>query len=157
MAALSDGKVVFADTLTSQSTTALHALGTKREEAGKIYRYVKYQGGSGPVAAAAGLAVLHIDGDYEVTSDDTDSHANLVAGAMLAVVADESYGWMQTRGRITLVTTGGDITAGMQIIAGADGVGVKNATDANMNWTTAYARALADDGANSCDAFLIVE
>ena len=85
---------------------------------GKRYKYVQYDTGAGSVAAVAGNVCYYYApsgasaGAYtKVTSDLSDSAA-VGAGALMAVIADEGYGWIQTWGVATLNTA---------LTAGADG------------------------------------
>lgn len=125
------------DTVTSVRTSTegpLYELGQYREENGRGYRYVKYDGGAGSIAAVAGQIAFYL-GDtndttegaantfWEVTSDVSDSHRNKVAGVLTAVIADEGYGWLQTRGPASVVFNNDDDAAeGMSVIsANTDG------------------------------------
>lgn len=85
---------------------------------GKLYKYVQYDTGAGPVAAVAGnVAYYYAPGGASagattvVTSDLSDS-AGLGAGVLQAVLADGEYGWIQVAGSATLTTA---------LTAGADG------------------------------------
>jgi len=85
---------------------------------GKKYKYVQYDTGAGPVAAAAGnVAYYYAPGGVSagattvVTSDLSDS-AGLGAGVLQAVLTDGAYGWVQISGSATLTTA---------LTAGADG------------------------------------
>lgn len=85
---------------------------------GKAYRFVKYNSGAGAVAAAAGNFCYYYapsgasaGATTEVTSDLSDS-AGVGAGVLQAVIANGSYGWIQTWGSATLTTA---------LTAGADG------------------------------------
>ena len=85
---------------------------------GKRYRFVKFNNGAGNVASVAGnFAYIYAvsgasAGEYnEVTMDLTDT-AGIGAGVFQSVIADGSYGWIQTWGVATLTTA---------LTAGADG------------------------------------
>lgn len=85
---------------------------------GKKYKYVKYNGGVGAVAAVAGNVCYYyaVSGASagqitEVTSDITDS-GGVGAGVLQAVIPTGSYGWIQITGPATLTTA---------LTAGADG------------------------------------
>ena len=85
---------------------------------GKEYRFVKYNKGAGSVAAVANNMAYYYapsgasaGATSEVTSDLSDS-ATVGAGMLIAVIADGSYGWVQTKGEATLHTA---------LTAGADG------------------------------------
>jgi len=112
-------KKVWSTRLTDTSITDKEGIGAIRFEGAKIYKYVKYNSGSGPVAAVAGnMAYYHGDDAYtataaEVTSDLTDAAAApIAAGMLMAVIATGSYGWVQIKGVATLTTA---------LTAGADG------------------------------------
>ena len=82
------------------------------DTAGKIYKYVKYDTGAGPVAAVAGNVAYYytLDG-YKlntVTSDLSDS-IELGAGVLMSAPTDGEYCWIQIKGP-ALVTTA--LTAG---------------------------------------------
>jgi hypothetical protein len=114
---------------------------------GKEYRFVKYNTAAGAVAAVAGnMAYYYAPGGVsagastEVTSDLSDS-AGVGAGALMAVIANGSYGWIQTRGVATLTTA---------LTAGADGnaLTVVGATDGTLDVSalvTDYICAVAID------------
>mgnify|MGYP000952128468 CR=1 FL=1 len=87
-------------------------------QTGKRYRFVKFNNGVGNVASVAGnFAYIYAvsgasAGEYnEVTMDLTDT-AGIGAGVFQSVIADGSYGWIQTWGVATLTTA---------LTAGADG------------------------------------
>lgn len=88
------------------------------DHAGKVYRFVQYDTGAGPVAAVAGnMAYYYAPGGTSagatsvVTSDLSDSAA-VGAGMLLSAPADGEYCWIQTGGPATLTTA---------LTAGADG------------------------------------
>ena len=88
------------------------------DQDGKEYRFVKYNSGAGAVAAAVGNFAYYYapsgasaGASTEVTSDLSDS-AGVGAGVLQAVIANGSYGWIQTRGVATLTPA---------LTAGADG------------------------------------
>lgn len=117
--------------LTETSTSAFHTPGEMIEivdsEGLKRYQYVEYDNGSAPIAAAADNICYYLDGSdwdgYTVTSDVSDTQENLVAGVLMAAIADGSYGWIQTFGYSEDVATNGDddISAGDAIIPVGDG------------------------------------
>lgn len=87
-------------------------------QTGKCYRFVKYNSGAGTIAAVAGNFCYYYaaggtsaGATTEVTSDLSDS-AGVGAGVLQAVIANGSYGWIQTWGSATLTTA---------LTAGADG------------------------------------
>lgn len=100
------------------------------DKSGKEYRFVLFNNGAGNVASVAGSAAYYYGvsaagnaaSDYTVTMDLTD--AILPAGVFMAVIADGSYGWIQTKGIATMttaLTAGADGNAITHIGAGADG------------------------------------
>jgi len=119
------------EVFTSNSATALHTPGESVEVVGstglKRYKYIQFDNGSGDVAAAAGNIAYYFDGtDFDgitVTSDLSDTVANLVAGVLQAVLTDQYYGWIQTWGYYATVKTNADddIAAGVTIIPVGDG------------------------------------
>lgn len=88
------------------------------DDDGKVYKFVQYDTGAGPVAAVAGnVCYYYAPGGTSagattvVTSDLSDS-AGLGAGVLQAAPADGEYCWIQIRGPATLTTA---------LTAGADG------------------------------------
>ena len=91
-------------------------LGTvHRTNDGKQYKYVQFDNGAGNVASVAGnfsyyLAVSGASaGQIDIVTMDLSDSANVGAGVFQAVIADQGYGWIQTRGPATLTTA---LTAG---------------------------------------------
>jgi hypothetical protein len=85
---------------------------------GKRYRFVRYLGGAGSVAAVAGNAVgfyapsgVSTGVTNDVTSDVSDTAGNL-AGVLVAAPASGEYCWIQVGGVATIATT---------LVSGADG------------------------------------
>jgi hypothetical protein len=119
------------EVFTSNSATALHTPGEVVEVVTstglKRYKYVNYESGTGSIAAAAGNVAYFLDGSdfdgYTVTSDVSDTVANMVAGVLQAAITDEYWGWVQTWGYYATVTTNGDddIAVGQSIIGSGDG------------------------------------
>ena len=100
-------------------------LGMIVEDAGKVYRLVKFDNGAGNVASVAGAAAYwKTRGSTLVTSDLTDQEAgvNSVAGGFLGVVTDLSYCFIQIGGAQS-VSTAASVVAGDKLIGGgtADG------------------------------------
>jgi hypothetical protein len=107
------------------TSTTLHAsgkgfgVGDHYEDGdGKVFKFVQYDTGAGPVAAVAGnVAYYYAPGGVSagattvVTSDLSDS-ANLGAGVLQSAPADGEYCWIQIKGPATLTTA---------LTAGADG------------------------------------
>lgn len=104
-------KRVFATALTETSTVDLEGVGAIRFEGGKVYKWVKYSSGSGPVAAAAGKAAVYVAdtgyGANVVTMDFSDGGARRIgAGVLQAVIANNSFGWIQIKGFAALASGG---------------------------------------------------
>ena len=102
----------------------LYALGQYREEDGKGYRYFKYEAGTAAITCAAGYLLYIFDASvspWECTHDVSDSSTNGVRGVAVSVVADEGFGWMQTKGYNSAVETdaGDDFVEGDAAIAHA--------------------------------------
>ncbi len=110
-------KKVFITKLTDTSTLDLEGIGVLRFEGAKIYKWVKYNTGSGPVTAVANEMVVYhgddsivVDSAAEVTMDITDGV--ITAGMLMAIIANGSYGWIQIKGVAILNSA---------LTAGADG------------------------------------
>jgi len=142
------------EVFTSNSATALHTPGESVEIVDstglKRYKYIKFDNGSGNVAAAAGNLAYYFDKtDFDgitVTSDVSDTDKNLVAGVLQAVLTDQYYGWIQTWGYYATVKTNADddIAAGDAIIGDGDGTCNSTAQDtAPTNRVVGW--AVADD------------
>lgn len=98
----------------------------------KSYRFVRYLGGAGSVAAVAGnVAYFYAPGGAstgtvtDVTSDLSDS-SEVTAGVLMSAPASGDYCWVQTRGVATLNTA---------LTAGADGdpLTATGATDGTLD------------------------
>lgn len=103
--------------------TAKNPLGTLYRFKGNMYRYVKFDNGSGDAAAVA-YGVVHwksLDpsaGTFTVTSDATDQLAgiNCVAGVLgTTVVTDGYYTWIQVGGLVTVLVAGGTAVGDIMI------------------------------------------
>lgn len=106
------------DALTTVYTTPKFPLNLKREEDGRIYRFVKYTAGTATVTAVAGNLVYWTATNGQVVGDESDSSAP--AGILMAVIAANGYGWIQTRGVHSAVQNEGtDIALGANLIASA--------------------------------------
>lgn len=72
---------------------------------GKIYKYVQYDTGAGPVAAVSGQVAYYytLDGykNHQVTSDLSDS-LEIGAGVLQSAPTDGQYCWIQIKGPATL-------------------------------------------------------
>lgn len=89
----------------ANDSVALNVPGRVIQYAGKKYRYVQFDNGSGNVAAVVGGVVYWKTltpetGVFVVTTDETDSLGgiNAVAGVIGAVVTDQYYTWIQVGG-----------------------------------------------------------
>lgn len=116
------------ETFTAAQVTAgdhPHKLGTvvQTENANGVlctYKFVKYDNGSGDVAAVANYAAYYVAQTgylaHTVTSDFTDaetgSSSEVGAGVLQAVIPDGGAGWVQIRGPATL---------GIALDGGSDG------------------------------------
>ncbi len=96
-----------------------HAVGDVYvDKSGKRYKFVLHNNGAGNIAAAAGNFCYYYApggtsaGAYTTVTSDLSDSAGVGAGVWQAVVADGSYGWIQTWGVATLTTA---------LTAGADG------------------------------------
>ncbi|MRG66103.1 hypothetical protein GH789_12530 [Rhizobium pusense] len=102
----------------------------------KTYRFVRYLGGAGAIAAVAGNAVgFYAPGGVstgvtnDVTSDVSDTAANL-AGVLCAAPASGDYCWIQVGGVVTLTPA---------LVSGADGnaLTLSTTTDGTLKVTGA--------------------
>ena len=93
-------------------------------ETGKMYKYVKFNNGTGNVASVANyFAYYYGSGGTTVTMDQSDS-TSIGAGVFQAVIADLGYGWIQVAGTATLgiaLTAGAAGNALTPVGVGADG------------------------------------
>ncbi|UXS69163.1 hypothetical protein FY145_01055 [Agrobacterium tumefaciens] len=107
----------------------------------KTYRFVRYLGGAGAIAAVAGNAVgFYAPGGVstgvtnDVTSDVSDTAANL-AGVLCAAPASGDYCWIQVGGVVTLTPA---------LVSGADGNALTLST--TTDGTLKVAGAVTDSG-----------
>ena len=108
----------------------------------KSYRFVRYLGGSGSVAAVAGnVAYFYAPGGVstgtvtDVTSDLSDS-SEVTAGVLMSAPASGDYCWIQTRGPATItpaLTAGGD----------GDPLTATGATDGTLDVVAAFTDPVA--------------
>ena len=100
---------------------------------GKIYKFVKYDTGSGAVAAVVGNVAYYytLDGykNSTVTSDISDS-VNVGAGVLMGAPGDGEYCWIQIKGAATVNTA---------LTAGSDGnpLTATGATDGTLDVSAA--------------------
>ncbi len=108
----------------------------------RTYRFVRYLGGVGAVAAVAGNAVyfyapsgVSTGVTNDVTSDLSDS-SEITAGVLMAAPATGEYCWIQTRGVATLTTA---------LTAGADGdpLTASGSTDGTLDLVAAVTDPVA--------------
>ncbi len=108
---------------------------------GKIYKFVQYDTGAGPVAAVAGnVCYYYAPGGTSagattvVTSDLSDS-AGLGAGVLLSAPGDGEYCWIQIKGPATITPA---------LTAGADGNALTavGATDGTLDVSAAVTDAV---------------
>lgn len=108
---------------------------------GKIYKFVQYDTGAGPVAAVAGNVCYYYapsgvsaGSDTVVTSDLSDSAA-LGAGVLQSTPGDGEYCWIQVRGTATITPA---------LTAGADGNALTavGATDGTLDVSAAVTDAV---------------
>lgn len=101
-------KSSFITAITETSATDLEGVGTVRFEGGKVYMWVKFDNGTGNVAAVANYAAEWYGetgwSTRTVTRDSTDG-GYVMAGVFMSVIADGEYGWIQMRGPVTMGTT----------------------------------------------------
>lgn len=123
------------DALTTTYSTQKFPLLTKREEDGKVYRFVKFDNGTGNVAAAANNVAYWTATTGTVTSDESDS--SVPAGIFLSAMTDAYYGWIQIWGPATVNNEGTDIALGAAIIASATDGKVTSIVAAEFTTTAA--------------------
>lgn len=119
-------KKIWATKLTDVSSTDQEGIGAIRFEGAKIYKYIRYNQGTAALTGAAGDAVCYTAytaTDIQVTPDVSDGlgAGNLPAGALVAAMTHQQYGWIQIAGRCVLSTAiGGTPANGSQLtITGA--------------------------------------
>ena len=143
-------KVVWSGAVTDVHTTQKEVIGSTRFHGMKVYRYHKFDNGSGSVAAVSGnIAIFKATTQDIVTSDVTDGDTNLVAAGMfVSAPTDGQFCWLQVRGPATVnqaINSGADgaacmphSTDGMLTIATANDVIISCATasdaSAKMVW-----------------------
>ena len=124
MAERQTGSALFyGDAVTATGSTQLYPLGTRREEEGKTYRYIKYSNGA-VSAVSGGLCGQKSPSDtvteptaWEVTCDISASHPDLVVGLLKSAPADGAFGWIQTAGVARLISNSdGNISKGDPLV-----------------------------------------
>ena len=102
------------------------------DQNGKVYKFVQYDTGAGPVAAVAGNICYYYApsgasaGATTVVTSDLSDSAGLGAGVLQSAPADGEYCWIQIKGPATITTA---------LTAGADGnaLTVVGATDGTLD------------------------
>ena len=123
-------KVVWSGAVTDVHTTQKEVIGSTRFHGMKVYRYYKFDNGSGSVAAVSGnIAVFKATTQDTVTSDVSDGDTNKVAAGMfVSAPADGQFCWLQVRGPATV---------NQAINSGADGAGcIPHSTDGMLTVAT---------------------
>lgn len=143
--------------LTDTSTVDKEGIGAIRFEHNKIYKWVQYVAGAGSIAAVAGNVVGYYApaGDFaaegytncKVTSDVSD--ALVVAGVLQAVIAANSYGWIQIKGPATLNTA---------LVSGSDGqpLVLSTTTDGTLKVAAAATDAVCAFAQDASDKTVIL-
>lgn len=140
--------------VTSVSTTAQYGLGQIHAAAdGKVYKYVKYDEGTGALDLAAGDVVIYVDdsgyGASTVSADVGDATGQEIGAgvALAAVTEDESFFWVQIKGPATLaVALGGSAGDGDPLTAvGAADKALTQAAEADSTATYVQVCAIAVD------------
>ena len=97
-------KKVFQTGLTDTESTDVEGIGVIRFEGSRVFKWCKYNKGTGSVAAVANETVVYhgddavvLDSACEVTMDLTDGN-DICAGMLMAVIADGEFGWVQIKG-----------------------------------------------------------
>ena len=159
-------KDVYVTELTSNDSSDLEGLGSYRSEVTsegqKLYKYVKFDNGSGNVASTTNMVVYYLLSDTDmttVTNDVSDSDINQVAGVMPVAMTDAYYGWLQVGGYNSAIRTNGDddIAASDALIGGGDGTCNSTAQDtAPTNKVLGWAVAADVDGSNTVAGVITV-
>ncbi len=96
-------KKVFFTGLTDTTASDVEGIGVIRFEGARVYKYVSYNTGTGPVTAVADEVVVYhgdnavvIDSAADVTMDVTDGL--ITAGVLQAIIANGEFGWIQIKG-----------------------------------------------------------
>lgn len=103
------------------------------DNTGRVYKFVKFDNGTGNVAAVAGNMAYYVAETgaetFIVTSDLSDGNG-IGAGMFMSVPADGDYCWLQVAGPATLTTA---------LTAGADGNALTavGATDGTLDVSAA--------------------
>ena len=96
---------------------------------GKVYKFVQYDTGAGPVAAVAGNVCYYYAvggvsaGQNTIVTSDLSDSAGLGAGVLQSAPTDGQYCWIQIKGDATIttaLTAGGDGNA-LTAVGATDG------------------------------------
>lgn len=105
MAVYQTDKVLsFGDLVSDVSTVQKYPLGTRRDQDGQVYRYVKRNDST--VAFASGDVVYRAGGVtsgalWEVSGDLSDQDSAFAVGIAVSSIADSGFGWVKTKGLVT--------------------------------------------------------
>jgi hypothetical protein len=102
---------------------------------GKVYKFVQYTTGAGPVAAVTGNVCYYFEDEtLKVTSDLSDS-VNIGAGVLQAAPGNNEFCWIQIKGLATIAPA---------LTAGADGnsLTAAGATDGTLDVSAAATDAV---------------
>lgn len=134
-------KASFVTPLTSNESAAKEPVGAIRYEAGKKYKYILFDTGSGPVTGVAGGVVGYLATDTNLLtacSDYSDCFVNLLAGVTNTALTDAYYGWMQIGGITGALTNNvaGSPVVGEGIMISDDDTTTKAANADQPIWAT---------------------
>jgi hypothetical protein len=152
------------DTFNEQTLNAsgsgpyLGQLGMVVEQDSKCYRLVKFNNGTGNVAAIVGGAAHWKDRDsFEVTSDQSDAQASLnsIAGAFISIPTDAYYCFLQMGGKQAVVT---DTTcsAGAALIGTTTDLTLVATTTNTKGDQLVYAVSYGTNSTTSANAFWLL-
>jgi hypothetical protein len=108
---------LFIDSTGNTATTAKYNLGTRRTQNGVDYIYTQ---NGGPASTTEGYGLSHHTTVTDVGYTDTTADEKCF-GVAVSVIAKDSYGWLATRGPVSVYSTAG-LTAQKPITLGAAGV-----------------------------------
>jgi hypothetical protein len=142
--------------------TARNPVGAMVKWNGNVYRYVKFDNGSGNVASAA-AGVLHWSALapaadtplYTATSDQTDALAgvNSVAGIAKGVVTDLYYTFIGVAG-LHNATTSAATSAGMKVVGGTTDLTFDLLTAVGTTTYIPYGRVLVTSATTTSSVLL---
>lgn len=141
----------------SGSSPYLGNLGMVVEESSKIYRMVKFDNGTGDVAAVSGgVAHWKTRDSFIVTSDQTDAQASLnsVAGGFISVPTDAYYCFIQLGG-VQAVTVDTTCAAGAALIATTTDLTLVATTTNTKGNQLIYAISYGTNSTTSANAYWV--